>query len=68
MGRLVLMLLVTLLPSSEMRTGKTAGRNPDNALITAEVKTKLVMDQTASRVPKITVETTHDLQKQDRQN
>ena len=59
MGRLVLVLLVMVLASRETRTGTTTGRTLDDVLITAEVKTKLVIDQTASRVPKINVATTH---------
>jgi osmotically-inducible protein OsmY len=58
MGRLVLVLLVMVLASRETRTRTTAGRTPDDVLITAEVKTKSVMDQTASRWPKITAATT----------
>jgi len=57
MARLVLALWVMVLASRETLTGKTAERNLDDALITAQVKTKLVMDQTASRLPKITVDT-----------
>ena len=57
MARLVLALWVMVLASRETLTGKTAERNLDDVLITAEVKTKLVMDQTASRLPKITVDT-----------
>ena len=58
MGRLVLVLMVMLLTTSEKRTEKTAGHPLDDTLMTAEVKPKLVMDQTASMVPKITMETT----------
>lgn len=57
MARLVLALWVMVLASRETLTGKTAERNLDDVLITAQVKTKLVMDQTASRLPKITVDT-----------
>jgi osmotically-inducible protein OsmY len=58
MGRLVLVLLVTLLTSGEALTGKTAGRNVDDPVITAAVKTKLTTDPAASTLTKIAVDTT----------
>ncbi len=57
LGRWGLVLLVTLLTSGVALTGKTAGRNIDDAVITAEVKTKLATDQAAATLTKIVVDT-----------
>jgi len=57
MGRLVFMLLVTLLTDREAPTGKTVGRTVDDAVITAGVKTELATDQAASLLTKINVDT-----------
>jgi hypothetical protein len=48
MGRLMLMLLVSLLTSGEVLMGKTAGRNVDDTVMTAAVKTKLTTSPAAS--------------------
>jgi len=57
MGRLVMMLLVALMTNNEPSTGKTARHNGDNAGITAAVEAELAAEQTASTLPKITVDT-----------
>src|SRR4051794_1265307 len=58
MGRLVLMLLVTLLRNGETLTEKTAGRNVDNTIVTAAVETKRATDSAASPLTTIAVDTT----------
>ncbi len=58
MGRLVLMLLVTLLSKGEALTGKTAGRNGDNTSATSTVETRRATDSAASPVTTIAVDTT----------
>jgi BON domain len=57
MGRLMFMLLITLLTDREVPTGKTVGRTVDDAVITAGVKTELATDQAASLLTKINVDT-----------
>ncbi len=51
------LLLSVLLAGCAMLTGKTAGQNVDDAVITSAVKTKLATDQAASTLTKIDVDT-----------
>jgi len=53
----VAVLLAVLLPGCIALTGKTAGRNVDDTVITTQVKTKLATDQAASTLTKIDVDT-----------
>jgi hyperosmotically inducible periplasmic protein len=50
-------LLSLLLAGCTALTGKTAGRNIDDGVITTSVKTKLAADQAASTLTKIDVDT-----------
>jgi hyperosmotically inducible protein len=53
----VAVLLAVLLSGCTAITGKTAGRNVDDATITTAVKSKLATDQAASTLTKIDVDT-----------
>jgi hypothetical protein len=48
MGRLVLVLLVSLLTSDDVLAGKTTGRHVDNTAMAAEGKTQLTTAPTSS--------------------
>ncbi len=54
---MIVISLFVLLPGCTALTGKTAGRNIDDAVITTTVKTKLATDQSVSTLTKIDVDT-----------